>query len=393
MLEKIRPFIADYIGSGQDSFLIDIILLAGIAAAAVAVYYITKWALMLLETVILRSPTHWDDDLLNPRMLRAVSQLSPAIAVNWLLPGLFGDNAESVHWLSSLTSLYILWAMVRILVLLIDNLYGAFLKSAKLKDYAVKGIFDTFKLIFVLIGVIVAISILIGKSPVVIITALGASAAVLMLVFQDTILGLVASIQLTANKLVQRGDWIEDASHDINGEVLEVSLMAVKVKNWDNSVSTIPPYSLVKGSFRNYEPMRSSGGRRVRRAVYIDVNTVRFCTPEQLEALVTEGFAEGGEALEREARTVYLKLLRTYLEKYLRSHKEVNTSLTLMVRQLEPTNAGLPVELYFFVRNVEWTAYEAIAADIFDHVYAVIGKFALSIYQAPAGTDIARAAK
>ena len=283
--------------------------------------------------------------------------------------------------------------MVRILVILIDNLYGAFLKSAKLKDYAVKGIFDTFKLIFVLIGVIVAISILIGKSPVVIITALGASAAVLMLVFQDTILGLVASRQLTANKMVQRGDWIEDASHDINGEVLEVSLMAVKVKNWDNSVSTIPPYSLVKGSFRNYEPMRSSGGRRVRRAVYIDVNTVRFCTPEQLEALVTEGFAEGGEALEREARTVNLKLLRTYLEKYLRSHKEVNTSLTLMVRQLEPTNAGLPVELYFFVRNVEWTAYEAIAADIFDHVYAVIGKFALSIYQAPAGTDIARAAK
>lgn len=393
MLEKIRPQLAEYLGSVQDSFIIDIILLSGIAVAAVAVYYITKWLLMLLETVIHRSPTSWDDDLLNSRMLRAISQLSPAMAVNWLLPGLFGYNAESVQWLSSLTSLYILWAIVRILVILIDNLYRAFLKRDKLRDYAVKGIFDTFKLIFVLIGVIIAISILIGKSPVVVITALGASAAVLMLVFQDTILGLVASIQLTANKMVQRGDWIEDASHDINGEVLEVSLMAVKVKNWDNSVSTIPPYSLVKGSFRNYEPMRTSGGRRVKRAIYIDVNTVHFCTPEQLQTLVAEGFIDENEVSGDEARTVNLKLLRSYLEKYLRTHKEVNADLTYMVRQLEPTNAGLPIELYFFVRNVNWTAFEAIAADIFDHVYAVIGKFGLAIYQAPAGTDIARAAK
>ena len=393
MLEKIRPQLAEYLGSAHDSFIIDIILLCGIAVAAVAVYYITKWALMLLESVILRSPTHWDDDLLNARMLRAISQLSPAMAVNWLLPGLFGYSAHSVQWLSSLTSLYILWAIVRILVILIDNLYRAFLKRDKLRDFAVKGIFDTFKLIFVLIGVIVAISILIGKSPIVVITALGASAAVLMLVFQDTILGLVASIQLTANKMVQRGDWIEDASHDINGEVLEVSLMAVKVKNWDNSVSTIPPYSLVKGSFRNYEPMRTSGGRRVKRAIYIDVNTVHFCTPEQLQTLVAEGFVDETEVSGDKARTVNLKLLRSYLEKYLRTHKEVNADLTYMVRQLEPTNAGLPVELYFFVRNVAWTDYEAIAADIFDHVYAVIGKFGLAIYQAPAGTDIARAAK
>lgn len=393
MLEKIRPQLAEYLGSAHDSFIIDILLLCGIAVAAVAVYYITKWALMLLESVILRSPTHWDDDLLNARMLRAISQLSPAMAVNWLLPGLFGYSAHSVQWLSSLTSLYILWAIVRILVILIDNLYRAFLKRDKLRDFAVKGIFDTFKLIFVLIGVIVAISILIGKSPIVVITALGASAAVLMLVFQDTILGLVASIQLTANKMVQRGDWIEDASHDINGEVLEVSLMAVKVKNWDNSVSTIPPYSLVKGSFRNYEPMRTSGGRRVKRAIYIDVNTVHFCTPEQLQTLVTEGFVDETEVSGDKARTVNLKLLRSYLEKYLRTHKEVNADLTYMVRQLEPTNAGLPIELYFFVRNVAWTDYEAIAADIFDHVYAVIGKFGLAIYQAPAGTDIARAAK
>ncbi len=393
MLEKIRPLIAESLGNGQNTLVVDIILLIGIALSAVAVYYITRWVLMLLEKVILRSPTKWDDELLNPRMLRAISQLSPAMGVNWLLPGLFGQNPESVSWLSALTSLYILWALVRITVIFIGNLYAAFLRRPGLKDYAVKGIFDTFKLIFIIIGLIVGISILIGKSPLVIITALGASAAVLMLVFQDAILGLVASIQLTANKMVQRGDWIEDASHDINGEVLEVSLMAVKVKNWDNSVSTIPPYSLVKGSFRNYEPMRVSGGRRVKRAIYIDMNTVRFCTSEQIDALVAEGFVDEKDAAGEARHTVNLKLLRLYLEKYQYSHKEVNAGLTCMVRQLEPTNAGLPVELYFFVRNVVWTEYEAIAADIFDHVYAVIGKFGLAIYQAPAGTDIARAAK
>lgn len=390
MLEKIRPLIAESLGNGQNTLVVDIILLIGIALSAVAVYYITRWVLMLLEKVILRSPTKWDDELLNPRMLRAISQLSPAMGVNWLLPGLFGQNPESVSWLSALTSLYILWALVRITVIFIGNLYAAFLRRPGLKDYAVKGIFDTFKLIFIIIGLIVGISILIGKSPLVIITALGASAAVLMLVFQDAILGLVASIQLTANKMVQRGDWIEDASHDINGEVLEVSLMAVKVKNWDNSVSTIPPYALIKGSFRNYQPMRASGGRRVERPIYIDLNTVRFCTAEEVENLRGKGLIEK-EDIGDDGREINLRLLRRYLVRYLQNHPEVNHSMTTMVRQLEPTNSGLPLEMYFFLSNTSWVEFESLASDIFDHIYAVVHEFGLSMFQTPAGTDLSRA--
>lgn len=389
MLEKVRPFLSRVTDLPSDSIVIGMLMLAGIAVVSVLVYYVTKWLLVFVEKIILRSPTEWDDDLVNARMLQAISQLSPAMAVRWLLPGLFGDSANSLHWLSALTSLYILWAVVRILVILIGNIYRAFLKRPPLKVYAVKGVFQMIQLIFISIGIIIGLSIIIGKTPVAILTALGASAAVLMLVFQDTILGLVASIQLTANKMLQRGDWIEDKANDVNGEVLEVTLTAVKVRNWDNSVSTVPPYSLLKGSFRNYQPMRRSGGRRVERPIYIDMNTVRFCTPEELDALSAAGWLEGIDA-DKAAHTVNLQLLRRYLERYLSTHSEINHDMTCMVRQLSPTQSGLPLELYFFIANVEWVSFERIASDIFDHVYAVVRHFGLAIYQTPSGIDFAR---
>lgn len=374
-------------GSGV---IIGVILLTGIALAAVIGYFLTKWTLELFEKLISRTKTKWDDDLLNPLMLRAISQLTPAIVVNWLLPGLFGTSVSAIKWLTALTSLYILWAAVRIVTIFFDNLYNAFLHRRRFRAYAVKGIFDTFKLIAICIGVIVGLSIIIGKSPVVIITALGASAAVLLLIFQDSILGLVASVQFTANKLMTRGDWIEDKSHDINGEVIEVSLTAVKVRNWDNSVSTVHPYALMKGSFRNYQPMRRSGGRRVDRSIFIDLNTVRFLTADELTPLRDEGFITDEEM---SARQVNLKLLRSYLERYLVNHDNVRHDMTTMVRQLEPTPSGLPLQLYFFVDNVAWEAYEALASDIFDHVYAVVSLFGLHMFQTPAGTDLSRASR
>ena len=212
-----------------------------------------------------------------------------------------------------------------------------------------------------------------------------------MLVFKDTILGLVASIQLTANKMVHRGDWIVDDKHGINGEVLDVSLTTVKVKNWDNSVSTIPPYNLVSESFRNYEPMREDGGRRIDRAIYIDMNTVRFLSADEIEKLRKDGWLDGLD-MEEAARTVNLGLLRRYLEHYIAMHPLVNTRMIYMIRQLAPTQAGLPLQLYFFTTRTEWKAFEKVQSDIFDHVYAVVRHFGLSMFQSPAGTDISRAA-
>lgn len=387
MFEAIREFLAVHITCYGATTIIAGILLGVTAAMAVAAYHIAKRLLELVEHLVLRSPTDWDDDLVDMRLLKAVSQLAPAIVVRWVLPGFFSSDPTTFHWLSAITSLYIVWAAVRIVTILIGNLYNALAHRQRYKFYAIKGIFQMVKLIVIGLGVIIGISILIGRSPVAIITALGASAAILMLVFKDTILGLVASVQLTANNMLHRGDWIVAEKHGANGEVVDVSLTTVKVRNWDNTITTVPPYSLVSESFKNYEPMRVSGGRRVDRAIYIDVNTVRFCTREELSALADEGWLDGLD-IDMAARTVNLGLLRNYLEHYLVTCDLVNSELTHMVRQLDPTPSGLPLQLYFFTHTTQWEAYEKAQGDIFDHVYAIIGRFGLRIFQTPAGNDL-----
>lgn len=386
MLESIRLFLQSEITGPLSVYLIPLIILLGTALCAVVGYYITEGVLYVAEIGIRRTTTTWDDDLLNDGFNRAIGQLSPALIVHWLLPRLFGITPDSLHWIETLTSLYIVVTVVYIVCIFISNLYEAFLLRDHLAPYAVKGIFQMAKLIFICIGFIVGLSIVIGKSPLVIFTAMGASAAVLMLVFQDTILGLVASIQLTAQKMLKPGDWIQVSNSDINGEVLEVTLNAVKVRNWDNTVSTVPPSALIKGSFKNYQPMRESGGRRVDRSVYIDANTVRFCTPEQLEELRSLGWLDGID-IEDASRTINLGLFRNYMEHYLKEHPEVNHHMLCMVRQMPPTPSGLPLQLYFFTDTVAWTEYERIQADVFDHVYAAVQLFGLAIFQSPAGLD------
>lgn len=391
MSDSIKEIVGTIASETLHPHLASVLLLSGIAIVAMIAYFVTKGVLMMFEKVILRSPTDWDDDMLNPRLMRAVSQLAPALVVSWLLPQTFADSPASVKWIDVVTSLYILWAIVRIVVIIIDNLYKALLRRDNLKAYAITGIFQMFKLIMIGIGVIIAVSILIGKTPVAILTAWGASAAVLSLVFKDTILGLVAGIQLTANKMLQRGDWIAMPNRDLNGEVIDVSLTTVKVRNWDNSVTTVPPYSLITDSFRNYRPMQISGGRRVDRSIYIDINTVRLVSDDELSRLCEDGLVpddNGDDVRNRRGGNVNLRLLRDYPEWYLRTHPEVNADMTLMVRQMAPTQSGLPVQLYFFIRETAWVKYEHIQADIFDYVYAVLRKFGLAIFQTPSGTDI-----
>ncbi len=385
MFQLISDFVAQYITGSVPAFTV--IMLVVTALMAIAAYYIVKYLLGFVEKIISHSSTDWDDDLINQSLLKAISQLAPAIFVSWAIPTYFAYDVESLVWMSKLTSLYIVVAAVRVVTIFVGNLYMALAHRPRYKMYAVKGVFQMFKLIVIGVGVIVGVSILIGRSPVAIITALGASAAVLMLVFKDTILGLVASVQLTANNMLHRGDWIVAEKHDANGEVIDVSLTTVKVRNWDNSVTTVPPYSLVSESFKNYEPMRESGGRRVDRSIYIDANSVRFCTSAELESLRADGWLEGLDVAEA-AREINLGLLRRYLEHYLATNPEVNSEMLHMVRQLAPTSSGLPLQLYFFTRTTEWQAYENVQGDIFDHVYAVIGRFGLRIYQTPAGADL-----
>lgn len=385
----IKIFLHAHIQGEHQTQIITFMLLAAIFLTAMVAYYICKWLLYLVGIAIDKSPTKWDNDLIDHRFMRAVSQLAPALTVNWFLPAFFRANeSDSVHWIKVLTSFYILWAVVRIAVIFIENLYKAMSHRKRTQPYAVKGIFQMLKLVMIGIGIIIGISILIGKEPIAILTALGASAAILMLVFKDTILGLVASVQLTANKMLHKGDWIVAEKHGANGEVEDVSLTTVKVRNWDNSISTIPPYALISDSFRNYQPMRRSGGRRVERSIYIDAESIRFCTEAELLELDRRGWLEN-IPVDRAARQVNLTLLRRYLEKYIARHKDVNPDMLHMVRQMQPTPSGLPLQLYFFTHRTGWKDFEHVQADIFDHVYAVIQEFGLRIFQTPSGTDIA----
>ncbi len=384
MVEKIRVFIDSFTPDTWPAWLTSVAICAGIAILAVITYYICIYLLRIVEKVIGRTPTDWDDDLLNQRLLRALSQLAPALTVNWLLPAILGHTPGTYRLLSALTNLYILWTVIHILCVFIDNLYEAMSHRRKLKAYAVKGFFQMFKIIFIAIGVIVALSMMIGKTPLTILTALGASAAVLSLVFKDTILGLVASVQLTANKMLQRGDWIVVPGLDANGEVVDISLTTVKVRNWDNSVTTVPPYSLISGPFRNYKPMQATA-RRVDRSIFIDINSIRRLSASELAELEKEGLVTAEDAAER---TVNLGLLRRYLERRIAAEPLVSKKYTQMVRQEEPTPSGLPIEIYFFLTCTEWVKFEHAAADIMDEIYAAVPLFGLRLFQTPAGADL-----
>ena len=228
MYDTIKIFLADHIGTEHSQSIITAIILAGIALASYLSYKLTRWITVFLKMHIEGTSTEWDDDLANDRMLRAISQLIPALVVNWLLPGFFG---EEFHFLRIATALYILGTYIYIVIIFADNLYSAFEKRPKYKAWTVKGLFQTVKVIAIAIGILVCCSILFGRGPLAILTALGATAGVMMLVFKDTILGFVASVQLTGNKMLHKGDWIVAEKHGANGIVEEITLTTVKVKN------------------------------------------------------------------------------------------------------------------------------------------------------------------
>lgn len=387
MFESLKTLLAASVTGPHQEAIIDAIVLCMIAVVAVVSYFICRSLLHLLDRLVARTPTKIDDILLDNRMLSGIAQLAPALLVNWMLPNFF-DNATALHhWTLLLTSFYILWAVIHVICVGLSNTYKALSVTPRLKAYAVKGVFQMLKLIAIMVGVIIGVSMLFGTTPKAIFTAIGASAAVLMLVFRDTILGLVASVQLTANNMLHKGDWIVAPKCDANGEVIDVSLTTVKVRNWDNSVSTIPPYSLISDSFRNYEAMRLSGGRRIDRSVMIDLNSVRFLSAEEIERLAAGGFLDGIVPEEPE-RVINLGLLRSYLENYIAEAPFTVKDMLYMVRQLEPTPTGLPLQIYLFTSVTEWKEYERVVSALMDHVYAIVSQFHLSIYQAPSGSDI-----
>jgi miniconductance mechanosensitive channel len=218
--------------------------------------------------------------------------------------------------------------------------------------------------------------------------SLGAGTAILMLVFQDTIKGLVAGIQLMANDMLRPGDWITMPKYGADGDVLEVTLTTVKVRNWDQTITTVPTYSLINDSFQNWRGMFEAGGRRVKRSLNIDMNTIRFCTKQEMENYTQQPWMKGFKETGNEE--VNLHIFRHYVDYYLRNHPVVSKDMTLLVRQLQPTPEGLPIELYFFSADTRWANYEQLQAEVFDHIIAKLHTFNLKVFQSPSGLDIKR---
>lgn len=235
------------------------------------------------------------------------------------------------------------------------------------------------------VGAVLILSILIGKDATAIFAGLGASAAVLMLIFKDSILGLVAGVQLSANDMLRPGDWISMPKYGADGDVIEVSLTTVKVRNFDKTITTIPPYALVSDSFQNWRGMRETGGRRIKRSVNIDLTTIHFCTENEKEVFIKKGWLNESD---QPLQITNLKVFRDYLMTYLQQHPQTHKELMIMVRQLQPTPEGVPLELYCFTNTTVWADYERIQAEIFDHVIAMTAQFGLRLFQRPSGTDI-----
>ena len=358
-------------------------------------YFLCVRILTPLTHYITRSTaTEWDDDILDAKAMRAFSQLAPALILSWLLPDAFSAHVWWLDTIEKLTDVYIVYAVIHLLSRLMTNTVDAFEKRDKASEHNLTVIEGALKLVIVIIGVIISLSILFDKEPSKVLTGLGASAAVLMLVFQDTIKGFVAGVQLTLNNMLKKGDWIVCDKAGANGEVQQIKLTTVKVRNWDNSIVTIHPYTLISDSFRNYENMREAGARRVARSICIDISTIRFLTPGEIADLLRCGFISEHE-LRHAEQEVNLSLFRKYLIRYLAAHPDVirkhpDSAVFLMVRELDPTPCGLPLQLYFFTRITSWAAYERFQSDIFDYVYACVSRFGLRIYQSPSAADVRR---
>lgn len=379
-----------------------------VAIAFVSDFVCRQLLLRVVKRIVARTKATWDDILFEDRVLRRLCHIVPPVLIYFLLPLAFPPESGMVAFVLKLLLIYVIAVVLRFVNAFLKALHDVADQKEELQGKPLKGLMQTGQVIAFFVCIILIISILIDKSPARLLAGLGASAAILMLVFKDSIMGFVSGIQLTANDMLHVGDWISMSKYGVNGRVTEVTLNTVKVRNWDNTIVTVPPYLLISDSFQNWRPMQDSGGRRVMRSVNIDMNSVRFCTPEMLdrfrkirllkdyidetERLIAESNEQAGVENDPEPvnglHQTNLGVFRAYLERYLRSLAGINQEMMLMVRQLQPTEKGLPVELYFFSKVTEWTVYEKVQADVFDHVLAVIPEFGLRVFQNPAGSDV-----
>lgn len=365
-------------------------------------YYISKKIVIrLLFRSIKSNRFRWGRIMLENRVFQRLSHVVPAIILHFFAPS-FGPLQEL---LEKGVGLYIIFVSVMVLDSLLDSADAIYRTHEVSKVRPIKGYLQVAKIAVYCIGGIVMIANLMGEKPLVLLSGIGAFTAIFSLVFKDSILGLIAGIQLSANDMVRIGDWIEMPKYDADGDVIDISLNTVKVRNFDHSVTTIPAYALISDSFKNWRGMQTSGGRRIMRSINIDINSIRFCSDELLEKLKStetlkdyienkqkeiaeynrEHCLEPGSANAR--RLTNIGVFRAYIQSYLKNLSGIHPAMTQMVRQLPPAEYGLPLQIYVFTNTTNWADYERIQADIFDHVLSIAPQFELRIFQEPAGYD------
>ena len=360
----------------------EMIIAALLVILAIGLDYLCQ-AIFVGSMKKLAQHTHyqWDSLLLKRKVVHHLVHTIPGILVYALLPLAFIRGKGLLLLSQKICAVYIVFA----LLLAINGFILVFLDMYNMrqvnKNRPIKGFMQVLQVLLFFIGGIVIIAILIGKSPASLFAGLGASAAILMLVFKDTILGFVAGIQLSANDMLRPGDWITVPGSNANGIVQEITLNTVKIQNFDNTISTIPPYTLVSASFQNWRGMVESGGRRVMKSIFLDLNTIKFCTPDMLNTFRKEIPLLADYKPDEGVTPTNSQMFRVYVEKYLTSLPVVNTDLDLIISQLQSTEYGVPIQIYFVSRNKIWKEYERIQSDIFDHFFAMIPKFELKVYQ------------
>ncbi len=386
----------------------EVIGVLALALLALAANVIAKQIILRSVSIVVRRTRFtWDDALLECGVFTRLSHLAPAMAINAFGDDVLGNSPETRSALSIAVGVYFTLIWLAVFFALLNALALIIQRKEKASDLPIKGFFQAIKLVASAIALILVLSTILGQSPVYLLSGIGALTAVLLLVFKDAILGFVAGIMISVNDMVRIGDWIEMPKAGADGFVTDISLTTLKVQNWDKTITTIPSYDLISSSFKNWRGMFDSGGRRIKRALAIDMQSVRFADEGLIDRwakidLLRDYLREKREEIARanEERGSDLSILgngrritnlgtfRAYCTAYLRAHPGIHQDMTFLIRQLSPTEHGLPLEIYVFTNDTRWAVHEAIQADIFDHLTAVIGEFDLRIYQQPSGRDV-----
>lgn len=363
--------------------------------------------LRFLRFCIKNSKTQWDDKLVQRNLFHRLSHLAPIIVISFFLPQIWVGHPTAEGLIDAFSQIYTMLVVLLVVQALLDAFHDVYRTFEWSKQVPIYSFIQAIKLIVYMVGGVFIVAKLMGKDPSVIFGSLGALTAVLMLVFKDSILGFAAGIHLTTNKMLSLGDWLEMPKYGADGDVIEIGLTTVKVQNFDKTITTIPTYTLISDAFKNWRGMSESPGRRIKRSILIDLHSIRFCDEALLESLASiqaisgyirekqkevQAFNQqlvtgGSEHPANGRRLTNIGTFRAYLVAFLRQHPLINQEMTLLVRQLEPTPRGLPLQIYVFSSDKRWVEYEGIVSDLFDHILSVMKEFDLRAYQEPSGLD------